>query len=250
VNIDEAELAMLPMKMTSVDIQFDLFAKELESARISRWRLGRLLRDPNDERLMALDQRMAFLRKLPEGFSSIYRVPFLDAAECEFILSEADAIAANVGWSHHRHANYPTPDLPLSELPRVWERLRPCLERGLFPLLQTVYGLRRSGWFCLDLFVVSYRAEHQRSLDVHEDSSLLTVSIMLSDIDAFTGGGLHLPDADITIHSIRGEALIHAGKWQHQGLPINRGRRDLLVCFLDHIDMPYDRLVGAPSIYG
>ena len=57
---------------------------------------------------------------------------------------------------------------------------------------------------------------------------------LLNDPMHFRGGGLYIKDIDQSIQLNKGEAVAHAGKWLHAGLPITSGRRVVLVGFIGY----------------
>jgi hypothetical protein len=83
-------------------------------------------------------------------------------------------------------------------------------------------------------FIVKYSMDGQRELRPHHDSSAFTTSICLND--DFEGGGCHFIRHDKSIiNKDIGSVTIHPGRvtHYHQGLPISKGRRYIMVSFIN-----------------
>ena len=87
----------------------------------------------------------------------------------------------------------------------------------------------------IDLFIIKYESNKQNSLDFHTDESLITVNILLNDISEFEGGGTKFFD-NITYNLNVGDMIIHSSKQQHSGLKITKGKRYVLVFFINLYD--------------
>lgn len=80
-------------------------------------------------------------------------------------------------------------------------------------------------------FIVSYDPEKQGSLDLHEDSSSVTLNVCLGR--KFTGGKLLFYDdggEEVACigHKV-GQAVLHLGERQHEAKPIRSGTRTNLI---------------------
>jgi len=80
-------------------------------------------------------------------------------------------------------------------------------------------------------FVVNYDPKKQGSLDLHEDSSAVTLNVCLGRV--FTGGKLRFYDdggevAGSVTHKV-GQAVLHLGEQQHEAAPIRSGTRSNLI---------------------
>ncbi|MCP5149164.1 MAG: hypothetical protein H6983_11755 [Ectothiorhodospiraceae bacterium] len=217
-----------------------LFARERNDTRVLLWRLKRLAITESNRKHRFLQRKLAALEQVTPSMDAIYRLPLLTPAQCARVVAAADAWAANVGWSRERHANFPTNDLQATAIPGLMDWLGPRLADVLLPFVEARFGLDIGGLYLVDLFVVSYEVGGQRGLEAHEDSSLLTFSCLLNAASEFRGGGLYLSAIDQRIALPPGEAVVHAGKWLHQGLPIESGRRVILVGFLGHRSVDHE----------
>ncbi|CAB9507624.1 P4Hc [Seminavis robusta] len=69
----------------------------------------------------------------------------------------------------------------------------------------------------------------------HTDNSefvYITVNVVLSAEDEYTGGGTYITELDQTIRLEQGEMLIHLGDLEHSGAEITSGVRRILIAFL------------------
>ena len=164
--------------------------------------------------------------------------PLFTEAETRAVVDECEARAATMGgWTTARHANYPTTDVPLQELPRALEWFRErALPETLYPFLAQSYA------YCIpspkslrvvDAFVVKYNATAGQSfLKPHRDGSVVSFNIALNSADDYEGGGTYVARLDEGIRSDRGHVLSHASGMLHGGHPITSGVRYILVCFV------------------
>merc|ERR1719399_2787437 len=75
-------------------------------------------------------------------------------------------------------------------------------------------------------------------LPVHQDFSLLTLNIALSDEADYDGGGTWFQHSGDTFIASRGQCIMHAGRLPHAGVPVARGTRYQLVLFLISTEFP------------
>jgi hypothetical protein len=154
---------------------------------------------------------------------------------CEWFISESEKYAElNGGWTTQRHHNYPTTDLPVEKITNIFGFT-------LFSFNTIFESIKKS--YCLpdyftfnisDLFVVKYDSDMQNSLEMHQDGSFFSMNILLSDNNNFEGGGTYFNDG-ITSYLNQGDLLVHSGKVKHSGLPITKGKRYVLVSFVNII---------------
>ena len=99
--------------------------------------------------------------------------------------------------------------------------------------IKTSYGLHDNMILNIqDLFIVKYEATSQNYLELHVDGSFLSFNVLLSNTKEFEGGGTYFDDG-LTSYSEQGDMLIHSSKIKHSGLAITKGKRYLLVGFLN-----------------
>lgn len=151
---------------------------------------------------------------------------------CNWIISEAENFASKNGWTTTRHINYPTTDIPVEKIPKIFTFILEST-KNLCNEIEKYYNLSTDIRFnIIDLFIVKYDINKQNYLDIHTDGSFFTFNIALNDSKDYEGGGTYFEDGLITKLE-KGDVLIHSGKIKHGGIEITKGVRYLLVGFLD-----------------
>ena len=82
----------------------------------------------------------------------------------------------------------------------------------------------------------------QADLPLHQDGSLVSFNVLLNPPPEFDGGGTH--------HIQQGSCLIHSGQLLHAGCRITRGRRLVLVGFVDVAEPSSSGTVGVGATMG
>jgi hypothetical protein len=152
---------------------------------------------------------------------------------CRYIINQCEKYAAaNNGWTTTRHINYPTTDLPVDIIPSIFYLILETLTE-IITKIKKSYSLGEEVLFDVnDLFVVKYKHDEQKYLEIHTDVSMFSFNILLSDQKDFEGGGTYFEDG-ITTFLEQGDMLIHSGRTKHSGKSITKGVRYVLVGFLD-----------------
>lgn len=150
-----------------------------------------------------------------------------------YIINESERYAQyNGGWTVKRHENYPTTDLPVNKIPSIFGLILETMNT-ICDKVKSSYGLNDDMSINIqDLFIVKYEATSQNYLEMHVDGSFLSFNILLNNPSEFEGGGTYFDDG-LTSHSEQGDLLIHSSKIKHSGLSITKGKRYLLVGFLN-----------------
>ncbi|CAM9739300.1 unnamed protein product [Discosporangium mesarthrocarpum] len=164
----------------------------------------------------------------------IHQLPLLTEDECDWIVQAANRnIEAIGGWTSGRHRAYPTEDVPVAKIPDVDVFLRGVLEERILPAARDLYSLgAKAEMELLDMFLVRYSLEGQRSLDSHVDSGHLSFDIMLTTNGTdFRGGGVHYKALGETLSPPKGSVIIHPAKLVHAGVEITEGWRYVVVGF-------------------
>jgi len=160
----------------------------------------------------------------------------LTSEECQRIVSEAEAVAAEMGWTTKRHGNYPTTDIPIVELPETIKFMRRALVERIYPLLRTQFGgylPDPSKLKVADGFIVKYDANGgQTELKPHRDGSVVSFNIALNPAQDFDGGGTWFNSLNDAVRIDEGEIVSHASAILHGGHGITRGKRYILVAFV------------------
>ena len=158
----------------------------------------------------------------------------LSPDECAALLAAAVAHGEAHGWGS-LHRKYPTVDLPVAKL-RGGGAVVSALQERAFPAFGRFFGEAYGPANALvmrDCFVAKYEAGGQSGLAGHVDASLLSLVMTLSPPGEFEGGGTHFEHAGRTLSPPQGDAVLFLGKVFHEGRPITRGTRFVLVALVD-----------------
>jgi hypothetical protein len=152
---------------------------------------------------------------------------------CDWIVSESENYAQNNnGWFTDRHKNYATTDLPVKNILTIVPYFKEFYS-SVIDNIKDSYNIDNHHIFSIgDAFIVKYELGTQTYLDMHGDGSSLTINLLLNDKKEFEGGGTYFYDG-LTTHLEKGDMLIHCGKSRHCGLEITKGKRYLLVIFIN-----------------
>jgi len=169
-------------------------------------------------------------------------MPIFTSEECQSIVFEAERKALQMGWTTNRHGNYPTTDLPITELPDSLAFFKVALVERIYPLLRSQFGnfLPDGGknLRVADGFVVKYDSlGGQTELRPHRDGSVLSFNIALNAMNEFEGGGtwfasLGEDGEGASLKIDRGEIVSHSSSLLHGGYGITKGTRYIMVCFV------------------
>lgn len=113
------------------------------------------------------------------------------------------------------------------------------LKKYVAPVVETQWvGYKLEGRHTLD-FIVKYEPTGQPFLRLHHDASTFSLNVALNRIGIdFEGGGTRFPRQNCTVLSNKmGHALVHPGRLthQHEGLYVTKGRRYIIVSFVDQV---------------
>lgn len=163
--------------------------------------------------------------------------PLFSREETDAVIEECEARAREMGWTTSRHANYPTTDVPLAELPKTLDWFKnKALPLTIYPFLSQCFdfALPDSAHLrVVDAFVVKYNATGgQTLLKPHRDGSVVSFNIALNSLSEYEGGGTWFEGLQTSLRSDRGHVLTHASGLLHGGHPITGGVRYILVAFV------------------
>ena len=136
-------------------------------------------------------------------------IDFKTQAQCQAWIDIAEQ---HGGWNPHPADNFPYHDIHLKEL-GLWEEaedffnviVKPVVEKHWTPMLH--YHLRKA-------FAMKYSPDTQKTLGLHNDTSLVTGSVKLND--DYEGATLYWPRQDITNKDIPvGKMVIFPGQVTH-----------------------------------
>lgn len=169
--------------------------------------------------------------------------PIFTMNECQMIINEAEQMAHHMGgWTTSRHANHPTTDIPIVELPTTLHVLRRALLERMYPLLRSQFGNylpdKGKNLRVADGFIVKYDADAndggQTELKPHRDGSILSFNVALNPRTDYEGGGTwfaSLPNNEPVCIDV-GTIVTHSSSLLHGGHGITSGQRYIMVCFV------------------
>lgn len=133
-------------------------------------------------------------------------------------------------WTRKRHLNHPTTDIPIKST-----KVQKFIQDNIFTLIEKYYTVDKELIEINDLFIVKYECSGQNFLEKHYDENVFSFVILLNENTEFDGGGtgIYSPWSYQECHLSKGDIMIHPGFLYHQGIPITRGVRYILVGFLD-----------------
>ena len=177
--------------------------------------------------------------------TQVHRLDVASPAECDRMVALTEAFFRGGGeLTKDRHSAFPTTDIPVGDVPLLGPLCQRLLQSSISPKICEVYDLEPGSLLAHDLFIVFYSAEKggQRSLALHPDESHYSFNLLLTPSSDFDGGGTWFEHLDQTITVEQGQVVCHPGELRHKGVAITRGRRVLLVGFLqDRRRALYDR---------
>ena len=169
------------------------------------------------------------------------RAPLLSETECRALIDQMEAHGAAFGFD----ARYPvagfTREVNVGDIPASVELLNDALQRTLLPAAAAAFASAcdPSSLRVNEALVVKYdAATGNNCLPVHQDFSLLTLNVALSDSSDYDGGGTWFECSGDILLAERGEAVLHAGGLRHCGVPVRSGVRYQLVLFLLSTEHP------------
>ena len=129
----------------------------------------------------------------------------------------------------HNIEHYPTQDTHMNQigLDEMWKFV---MKNYISPLIWKTYKYAYAGINMA--FIVKYSMDGQKELRPHHDSAAFTTCLCLNN--EFEGGGVHFCRQNQTlVNKDIGSVIVHPGRvtHRHQGLPISKGVRYLLISF-------------------
>ncbi|KAL1529021.1 hypothetical protein AB1Y20_010341 [Prymnesium parvum] len=178
---------------------------------------------------------------IEEVASEVYTFPLLRAEACGALAAEVDHFGAS-GLEARRPNSMNNYGLVLNDI-----GLRPALtelQSLVQPVLQALFPTEGAQLDDHHSFVVSYRPEEDKGLDMHTDDSDVTLNVCLGDDFEASGltfcGNVGAPDhrqLSTTYQHTPGRAVVHLGRRRHGADDIQRGRRINLIMW--NYNRPY-----------
>jgi hypothetical protein len=170
--------------------------------------------------------------KLNRFFQRFTKQGFLSEEICNWICADIECVTKEIGWQTKRHSKYPTTDNEIMLFPNIYKyMLQRMIELNIFIkdkyMINDDYNLNFK-----DIFIVKYECENdkQKSLELHIDHAIISGQILLND--NFEGGGTYFNDG-LIVKPKKGDFLLHSSQIKHAGLPITKGKRYIIVFFID-----------------
>ena len=139
--------------------------------------------------------------------------PVLLADAKERLIGECPSYAYTEG----RHDLYPTPDIPVHEIPWLDLELQPGISR-ILEKIASVFRVSIDDLWLRDLFLVRYTPSGQRGLEEHADVSIFSFIIQISDLVA--GEGTLFSDTGRLERAEPGHAIVFCGARRHRGVQL------------------------------
>lgn len=160
---------------------------------------------------------------------------------CDWIIYEAEEFAKVNQWMISRHDLYPTVDIPITNIQKVWSFFKNIKLKQMTEYITSSYNISLSkGLYIDDSFVVKYDTDNvnsnsltQTSLENHTDGCDFTCSILLNSPSEFEGGGVKYELDGLIHYSNKGDMITHCRNLRHSGLEITKGKRYVLIFFLN-----------------
>lgn len=194
-----------------------------------------------------IKERMTIKKKImncdPE-YNHKYYPNIISNNLCDYIINESEKFAKNNktinnpdGWTHSRHDNYPTTDIPLHLIKTLESVVMNIINIDIFEIISKTFNVNKYFLNCNDVFIVKYTMDGQRKLEKHRDGSAFSFNILLNSEENFTGGGTIIEENGQEIHvtNTKGGLVLHSGSCLHQGKAIESGTRYLLVGFVGYL---------------
>lgn len=182
---------------------------------------------------------------LKELGPDIWQIPFFSSGFCDYLIQLAEE---RNQWSAGAYArpnefdkrlgaieNHPTQDIHLTQLNLHHWWLDTVVKKYFSAIVSHLYRYNTRGYNIS--FIVRYSEKGQRKLDPHHDASTYTTNIALNNYGTdYTGGGCRFVHKNVdVIGNPKGYLTLHPGRLTHyhEALPIDSGKRYILVSFND-----------------
>jgi hypothetical protein len=160
----------------------------------------------------------------------------LSRDSCEWLINETNARVKEIygEWKNDRHSRYPTYDIAIDKLNLpVMNFILNLFMKNIGNLIFNRFNISNDYNLNIsDAFIVKYEENKQRSLEFHSDDADISVILLLSNENAFTGGGTQFENG-LSVFPNQGDMLIFGSKYKHQGLEITSGIRMILTFFVN-----------------
>jgi hypothetical protein len=196
--------------------------------------LDHLSKDPCQRSLA--QNRLVFRHSFSSRLRPFSIESLLSPTECQDIVNKISH--QDTEWLTSRHSAFSTTDIAVSSVPELAITLPALLaDRLLSSHIAPHFGFHPTRDLAFrDLFVVQYAHDAQRGLQMHTDGCLISFNILLNPHTEFEGGGTLFEGIEDPVQIKQGDCLVHDAHVKHGGMDISRGKRLILVGFVDTVD--------------
>lgn len=175
--------------------------------------------------------------------------PLISAEDCQAFITMAQMHGDMKGWDQRYPIEGFTQEVNVADIPEATELLNKLLASTLLPAIGEQFPMIDPTTLRVTTaLIIKYNAASgDNNLPVHQDHSLFTMNLALSDGSEYEGGGAWFQHTNDTYILDKGKALLHAGRIVHSGVPVTSGVRHQLVMFLLSTEHP-DLCETAKSI--
>ncbi len=181
----------------------------------------------------------------------VFVVDLLTPETCDLVRCMTNEHVKKVHESGNKVATWRTlytytkRDLPCSEVKGLTSRVTDHIMASIIDVVGAIFDkkeeaakLHPRSW--KEPHLLSYvKLENQTphtGVEMHYDGCDITWNCMLSKSSEYDGGGTYIRALRKTVRLEQGQVLVHPGELYHKGCDITRGKRDLIVCFMDGFD--------------
>eukprot|EP00158_Paraphelidium_tribonemae_P007953 Partr_v1_DN28407_c0_g1_i1_m41195 putative P4Hc len=203
-------------------------------------------------RARRLQEKRARLDSLQLDTLERRRLRYLDNSESRHAVRVLEGFAARslchqlceyfqsfTAWKTDRHSSYATRDTAVEAIDcdLVKGAIQELCKRAVHAISE-MFHFHEGDLEMLDAFVISYDAslEGADHLEMHTDGCLISFNLLLNPSHQFESGGTLFKLDNRLIRSQQGDLIVHDSKQEHAGVKITRGKRYLLVGFVDSRD--------------
>ena len=158
--------------------------------------------------------------------------PLFDASEAANVISIAEE--EGVANNEYKSGKYKLGGNWLTQLPKTRQWFNDKLRSTFFPLLTQQFPeiiTNASTLRAHSVSLLKYNSSHPRT-DVHIDNGILAMTISMTPLDNYEGGGTYFEHMENVIHMNVGHGTFRPGSVRHGGYTVKQGTRYILGAFL------------------
>ena len=137
-------------------------------------------------------------------------VDFMTPEQCEELIARGEE---NGSWAPHYADAFPSHDIHIKLIPGLWDEMNTYWARVVAGVTNSYWKPSRH-WHLRKAFLMKYSEDTQKTLNLHNDVSLVTGSVKLNE--DYEGGILHWPRLEIDNRDIPvGKMILFPGQLTH-----------------------------------